>query len=148
MSKINILKGNYFTLWIDIMVSRQKVTESDFQRQKSTDFFQLRIPIYLGAHFLQKEFFDNFYFQDASFLKWCLIFYDLPLCQFTKHKNFFWGYWFLAKIKNSTTYFAIQFPFSSALPFTQLLFSTISQKNKPSSSIHRTASAQSGQFIP
>ena len=65
--KINTLKGNYFSLWNDIVLSCQK-----------NQTFKL-------------------IFETLYVLKWCPIFDDSTPCQFTKYNNFFWGYWFLPK---------------------------------------------------
>ena len=98
--QINIPNGNYRTLWTDGAASCQKVQKSDFQSQflcqKWCESFQKNFieNINLGAHFLTTSIFKTLFF-----LKWCPIFADSLLHQFTKLKynNFLLEHWFLGK---------------------------------------------------
>ena len=114
--QINIPKGNYCSLWTDVAASHQKVQKPDFQSQFSMSKMMRIFPnfssknINLSAHFLLLTFLTTSIFKTIYFLKWCPIFDDLLLHQFTKYNNFFLVYWFLGKnlysfvsFENSTT---------------------------------------------
>ena len=75
------------------MASCQKVPKSDFSKLIFYVFFFLFKNSNLGAQF--RRFFIISIFEMLYFLKWCPIFDDSQLWQFTKYNKLLQGYWYL-----------------------------------------------------
>ena len=86
-------------LWGGVKKCHYLTFKVNFLHQKSSEsftFFSLN-NTNLGAHFLLLVLFENIHFWVTLLLKWCPIFDNSPLHQFSKFYNFLSACWFLGK---------------------------------------------------